>query len=215
MILSMRFVAFDLETTGTLPGVDRIVEIGAVRLIDGEVDAIFSTLVDPERPMPEGATRVNGITDDMLVGKPKIEACLGPLSEFCGDDLMVAHNAAFDYGFLLSEYRRHDCATPRGLVMCSFLLAKKMFPGVGQLQTLDAGAAPVDRGGRISPRRRRRHLLRSVVFKNRRTHDRVAPAVPAAPKLDRADGERRDPFSADRAAAEATQPSRFTLAYVP
>ncbi len=46
----MRFVAFDLETTGTMPGVDRIVEIGAVRLIDGEVDAVFSTLVDPERP---------------------------------------------------------------------------------------------------------------------------------------------------------------------
>lgn len=138
MILSMRFVAFDLETTGTLPGVDRIVEIGAVRLIDGEVDAVFSTLVDPQRPMPEGATRVNGITDDMLVGKPKIEDCLGPLAEFCGDDLMVAHNAAFDYGFLLSEYQRHECGTPKGLVLCSFLLAKKMFPGLAnyKLSTL-------------------------------------------------------------------------------
>ena len=126
----MRFVAFDLETTGTMPGVDRIVEIGAVRLINGEVDAVFSTLVDPERPIPAGASRVNNITDDMVRGKPKIETLLGPLSEFCGDDLMVAHNAAFDYQFLHSEYVRHECHTPAGLVLCSFLMAKKMFPGL-------------------------------------------------------------------------------------
>lgn len=134
----MRFIAFDLETTGTLPGVDRIVEVGAVRFVNGEVDAVFSTLVDPERPIPEDASRVNGITDDMVVGKPKIEELLLPLAEFCGDDIMVAHNAAFDFQFLLADFKRHECGTPSGLVLCSYLLAKKMFPGLAnyKLSTL-------------------------------------------------------------------------------
>ncbi|MCB0370450.1 MAG: 3'-5' exonuclease, partial [Bdellovibrionales bacterium] len=60
----MRFIAFDLETTGTLPGIDSIVEIGAVRFVDGQVEAIYSTLVNPQKPIPPGASRVNGITDD-------------------------------------------------------------------------------------------------------------------------------------------------------
>ena len=134
----MRFIAFDLETTGTLPGVDRIVEVGAVRFVDGEIDAVFSTLVDPERPIPEDASRVNGITDDMVVGKPKIEDLLLPLAEFCGDDIMVAHNAAFDFQFLTNEFKRQECGTPSGLVLCSYLLAKKMFPGLAnyKLSTL-------------------------------------------------------------------------------
>lgn len=130
MILSMRFIAFDLETTGTLPGVDRIVEIGAVRFVNGEVDAVFSTLVDPERAIPAGASAVNGITDDMVAGKPKIEALLGPLSEFCGEDLMVAHNAPFDFQFLTSEYKRHEIRAPRGLVLCSYAMSKKVYPGL-------------------------------------------------------------------------------------
>src|SRR5690606_32807161 len=95
----MRFIAFDLETTGTLPGVDRIVEIGAVRFVNGEIDGVYSTLVDPQMPMPAGASAVNGITDEMLQGKPKIEELLSSLSEFCGDDILVAHNAAFDTQF--------------------------------------------------------------------------------------------------------------------
>lgn len=126
----MRFVAFDLETTGTLPGVDRIVEVGAVRMVNGEVDAVFSTLVDPQRAIPEGASRVNGITNDMVVGKPKIEDLLAPLTEFCGDDLLVAHNAPFDFQFLVSDFKRFEMRTPRGLVLCTFAMSKKVFPGL-------------------------------------------------------------------------------------
>jgi DNA polymerase-3 subunit epsilon len=126
----MRFVAFDLETTGFLPGVDRVVELGAVRMVDGTVDAVFSTLVDPQIPIPAAASSVNGITDDMVAGKPKIEDLLGPLQEFCGDDLMVAHNAAFDFQFLVSDFKKHEMRTPSGLVLCSYLMAKKVYPGL-------------------------------------------------------------------------------------
>ncbi len=126
----MRFVAFDLETTGTLPGVDRIVEVGAVRFVNGEVEAVFSTLVNPERSIPEGASRVNGITDDMVAGKPKIEELLGPLAEFCGEDLMVAHNAPFDFQFLVNDFKRHEMRTPKGLVLCTYAMSKKVYPGL-------------------------------------------------------------------------------------
>jgi DNA polymerase-3 subunit epsilon len=126
----MRFIAFDLETTGTLPGVDRIVEVGAVRYVNGHIEAVFSTLVDPERSIPAGASAVNGITDDMVVGKPKIESLLEPLSQFCADDVMVAHNAAFDFQFLATEFKRAEIPTPRGLVLCSYLMSKKVFPGL-------------------------------------------------------------------------------------
>ena len=72
----MDFVAFDLETTGTVAGVDQIVEIGAVRYRGNQPEATYSTLVDPRKSMPAGATAVNGITDEMLVGKPFIEDLL-------------------------------------------------------------------------------------------------------------------------------------------
>lgn len=134
----MRFIAFDLETTGILAGVDRIVEIGAVRFIDGEVDGVFSTLVDPLMSIPPGATKVNGITDDMVKGKPRVEELLEPLAEFCGEDIMIAHNAEFDTQFLSSDIKKHELKAPRGLILDSYPMAKKVFPGLAnyRLSTL-------------------------------------------------------------------------------
>ncbi|MGE0762798.1 MAG: PolC-type DNA polymerase III [Bdellovibrionales bacterium] len=126
----MRFIAFDLETTGILPGVDRIVEIGAVRFIDGEIDAVYSTLVDPRIPIPEAASRVNGISDAMVAGKPAIEQLLPSFAEFCGSDPMVAHNAAFDVQFLVADIKKHETPAPRGLVFDSYGIAKKVLPGM-------------------------------------------------------------------------------------
>lgn len=126
----MRFVAFDTETTGFLPGVDKIIEIGAVRFVDGEVDAVYSTLVDPQMPIPPGASRVNGITDDMVRGKPRIEDLLQSLCDFCGNDVLVAHNAAFDTQFLAADYQRYEICTPRGVVLDTYPMAKKVLPGL-------------------------------------------------------------------------------------
>lgn len=126
----MRFIAFDLETTGTLPGVDRIVEIGAVRFVDGEVEAVYSTLVDPKVPMPEGATRVNGITDDMLQGKPVISELLESFAEFCGDDYVIAHNAPFDTQFLTADIKKYETKAPTGMVLDTFIISKKVLPGL-------------------------------------------------------------------------------------
>ncbi len=127
----MRFIAFDLETTGTVPGVDQIVEIGAIRFLNGVPDAIFATLINPGVPMPEAASAVNGITDQMLVGQPKITDVLEPFGEFCGDDIMVAHNAPFDTQFLASDYKKFEFAVgPRGIVLDTCAMARKILPGL-------------------------------------------------------------------------------------
>src|SRR5262245_44647507 len=126
----MRFVAFDLETTGTLPGVDRIVEIGAVRFVDGEVDSLFATLVDPRMSIPEAASRVNGISDEMVRGKPTIDQLLKSFAEFCQDDVLVAHNAAFDFQFLISDIKKFEAPAPKGVVVDTYAISKKIFPGL-------------------------------------------------------------------------------------
>ena len=126
----MRYIGFDLETTGFLSGVDQIVEIGAVKYVDGEVDSVFSTLIDPRKPMPEAASKVNGITDDMLIGKPKIEDVLPGFAEFCGDEILVAHNAMFDFQFIVADINKYESKAPRGILLDTFSIAKKVFPGL-------------------------------------------------------------------------------------
>lgn len=126
----MRFIAFDLETTGTVPGVDRIVEIGAVLFNNFEVESVFSTLINPQRSIPAGASAVNGITDDMVFDKPLIEDILPSFAEFCQDIPMVAHNAPFDSQFLLADIKRLELAAPRGVVLDTLPIARKVFPGL-------------------------------------------------------------------------------------
>jgi DNA polymerase-3 subunit epsilon len=126
----MKFIAFDLETTGTVPGVDQIVEIGAVKFNNGIVESVFSTLVDPRKSIPPGASAVNGITDDMVAGKPYIETLLADFAEFCEDLPMVAHNAPFDCQFLTADIKRHESIAPRGAVLDTLPISRKVFPGL-------------------------------------------------------------------------------------
>ena len=126
----MRFIAFDLETTGFLAGRDQIVEIGAVRFVGDQVEALFSTLVDPRRDIPPAASKVNGITADMVSGKPLIENLLDPIAEFCGDDPLVAHNAPFDLQFLVSDIQKYESKAGRGPIFDTFQMAKKVYPGL-------------------------------------------------------------------------------------
>lgn len=126
----MKFIAFDLETTGTFAGVDRIVEIGMVRFENGKPIDKFACLVDPQISIPEAASRVNGITNDMVQGKPLIENLLEPLTEYCKDDVLVAHNANFDYQFLLADYTKHNIPAPPGIIFDTLPLSKKVYPGL-------------------------------------------------------------------------------------
>ncbi|MEI6891571.1 MAG: 3'-5' exonuclease [Pontiella sp.] len=126
----MKFIAFDLETTGTKPSVDMIVEVGAVLFDGSQALKGFGELVDPGIPMPPEAGAVNGITDDMLRGKRKIEDVLVDFADFCGDLPLVAHNAPFDYKFMLDDVKRHRTVAPRGVVLDTLPLSRSVFPGL-------------------------------------------------------------------------------------
>lgn len=126
----MEFISFDLETTGTLSHLDQIVEIGAIRFVDEEPKENFNQLISIDIPIPEQASAVNGITDKMLKDQPSIEEVLPSFAEFCSDSLMVAHNAPFDFQFLLRAIEEHRSPAPRGLVLDTCQLARKSFPGL-------------------------------------------------------------------------------------
>jgi DNA polymerase-3 subunit epsilon len=126
----MEFIAFDIETTGTVAGLDRIVEISAVKFLNLTVESVFSTLVDPKMSIPRGASAVNGITDDMVVGKPTIDEVLSGLTDFVGDFPLVAHNAPFDSQFLVSDFQKYEVATPAGVVLDTLPIARKVLPGL-------------------------------------------------------------------------------------
>ena len=94
------YVVFDIETTGFSNTSDRIIEIGAVKVAHGEVVDSYSTFVNPGIPIPFEITNLTSITDEMVMGSPKIDVILPEFLEFVGDAALVAHNAGFDVGFI-------------------------------------------------------------------------------------------------------------------
>ena len=94
------FVVFDVETTGLTPVSCGITEIGAVKIKAGEITDEFDTFVDPEMPIPAKITAMTGISDETVRGAPKIGQALGSFLDFAGGAMLVAHNAAFDIGFI-------------------------------------------------------------------------------------------------------------------
>lgn len=126
----MDFVAFDLETTGTQPLEDGIVEIGAVTFIDGSPQKDFCTLVNPGMIIPEDAIRVHGISNEEVKAQPRIQDVMGDFTDYCGNLPLVAHNAKFDFKFLETAVKREKCQAPSGQVLDTYGLAKKVFPGM-------------------------------------------------------------------------------------
>ena len=126
----MEFIAFDLETTGTTPNNDAIVEIGAVRFQGSKPEVGFGKLINPRIPIPDDAYKVNGITNEMVLNAPLIEDVLDEFADFCGDLPLVAHNASFDFKFLLADINRLRSRAPTGFVLDTLSLARKVFPGL-------------------------------------------------------------------------------------
>jgi DNA polymerase-3 subunit epsilon len=125
----MNFVAFDLETTGTTPETDAVVEIGAVKFLDGLPQAPFSSLVNPGRPIPADAIAIHGITNEEVKGQPILSDLMGRFAAYCGDLPLVAHNARFDFKFLEAAVKRDKTKAPTGILLDTWALAKVLFPG--------------------------------------------------------------------------------------
>ena len=121
------FAVIDFETTGLSPRFHRIIEAGAAIVRDGEIVSTFSELMNPGVRVPAKITAINGITDEMLVGKPRPEDVMPNLRAFLGDLTCVAHNAHFDQGFFNVEMERAGQGHSRDFV-CSVRLARQVFP---------------------------------------------------------------------------------------
>lgn len=137
---SLRFVAFDTETTGLWAAVNRLVEIAGVSfsLNDDKVET-FETLIFPQRPIPPGAMAVHGITDEMVYNAPTADQALTDFFSFCGDSaILIAHNVPFDLSFLQWEMRRNAMAMPNLLAIDTIDIYRKLFKGISSysLQSL-------------------------------------------------------------------------------
>lgn len=108
--LSDSYVVFDIETTGFSSSRNRIIEIGAVRVVNGNITDKFSTFVNPDVPIPFEIEQLTGINDNMVLPYPKIDEILPQFLEFCGDSVLVAHNASFDVGFIAYNAARLNIA---------------------------------------------------------------------------------------------------------
>lgn len=129
----MRQVVLDTETTGLDPATgDRVIEVAAVELVNLlPTGNSFHRLIDPQRDIPADATRIHGFTNADLAGKPRFADIAADLLAFLDDDPVIAHNAAFDFGFLDAELDR--CGQPRidrARMVDSLAIAKRRYPGM-------------------------------------------------------------------------------------
>ena len=139
---SIAFV--DLETTGTRAAADRITEVGIVRVdadVRGGPPSIheWSSLVDPEVPIPAVIQALTGITDAMVAGAPTFSSIAADIEERLADCVFVAHNARFDHGFLKHAFARIG-RTFSARPLCTVRLSRRLFPDV-QGHSLDVVVA--------------------------------------------------------------------------
>ncbi|MCB1981772.1 MAG: DNA polymerase III subunit epsilon [Rhodoferax sp.] len=105
-LAALSYTVFDTETTGLDPaGGDKIIQIGAVRIVNGRLlrAESFEQLVDPRRTIPAAGIPIHGIRPEMVVGQPTIDRVLPAFHDYARDTVLVAHNAAFDMRFLQLE----------------------------------------------------------------------------------------------------------------
>jgi DNA polymerase-3 subunit epsilon len=120
-------VFVDLETTGGNSAYDRITEVGLVRVENGELVEEWSSLVNPERPIPAYIEAYTGITNQMVAAAPRFADIAALVRDKLRGAVLAAHSARFDYSFLRSEFRRLELPFS-AKVLCTVKLSRRLFP---------------------------------------------------------------------------------------
>jgi DNA polymerase-3 subunit epsilon len=123
------YVVVDVETTGGRGDRHRVTEIGAVKVRDGEIIDRFQTLLNPQRTIPPGITRLTGISPAMVEDAPYFADVADAFEAFMSDAIFVAHNVEFDYGFIASEFARIGRMF-RHPKLCTCASMRKLYPGM-------------------------------------------------------------------------------------
>lgn len=126
--LSNSFVVFDLETTGLNPSCCEIIEIGAIKYIDGHECERLQTYIKPSKPIPNNITQINHITNEMVENSPELSEIIPKFTEFIGEYTLVAHNAPFDMKFIQTHLNNILGNVIQNPVVDTLPLARKAFP---------------------------------------------------------------------------------------
>ncbi|WP_420124829.1 PolC-type DNA polymerase III [Longimicrobium sp.] len=123
------FVVVDVETTGGSPWRGhRVTEVAAVRVRGGRIEDTYSTLINPERPIPAMITSLTGITQGMVADQPRFAQVAPQVSAALEGSVFVAHNAAFDWRFMCHEMSLATGMTLSGRQLCTVRLSRKLLP---------------------------------------------------------------------------------------
>ena len=129
-LINSEYVVFDTETTGfNAGGADQMIEIGAVKIKDGEITDRFDELIDPKRHIPDKITELTCITDEMVKGKDDEETVTKRFIEWVGNLPMVAHNAKFDISFIEMAMKKYNLGEFKNTVIDTLELSRTLDQG--------------------------------------------------------------------------------------
>ncbi|MEG2937944.1 MAG: exonuclease domain-containing protein, partial [Vagococcus sp.] len=128
LLTDATYIVFDVETTGLSAVYDTIIELAAVRMHKGNVIDTFEQFIDPGHPLSQTTINLTGITDEMVRGSKSEKEVLRMFREFCGEDILVAHNASFDMGFLNTSYEKYDMPEAPNPVIDTLELSRLLHP---------------------------------------------------------------------------------------
>lgn len=136
-ITNFPIVAFDTETSGAYPLESEVIELGAVKWVNGKVVDRFQTLLKPKKHLEDSNIRIHGITNEMLVDAPLMKDKIQSFCEFINDSVLLAHHAPFDLGFLTVAIEEAGLRFPSNVLLCTSLLSRSLLPTTNhKLQTL-------------------------------------------------------------------------------
>lgn len=135
-------VMLDFETTGLSPDAgDRITEVAALRIVDGNITERYVSLVNCGVRIPSFITGLTGITQAMVNAAPRASVVLPELLDFIGTDALSAHNASFDLKFLQAESRIQGLTPAHQGLICSLKLSRRVFPGMASYRLGELASA--------------------------------------------------------------------------